>query len=95
MGKIKYKRQYLAAINKLIKSYEQIGEGVLQGGCPLCRVGEQRKTTKKEEYEEDLVCKYCPWVLTERATCLALGYDKHYISERLERLYRWKELYKR
>jgi hypothetical protein len=85
MGKIKYKRQYLVAINELIRSYEKQDHEPEE--CPLCEIMESRDKLQE--------CGTCPWVVIEGDSCMILKYWAHEVSTRLKRLYKWKEIYKR
>lgn len=83
MTEIKYKRQYLVAINELIRSYEHGGK---PWDCPLCAVA-----TETDGGE----CTYCPWMVVKGHTCMELHYAMDDVSERINRLSEWKEIYKR
>ena len=91
MGKIKYKREYLVAINELLRSYEAEDHRT-NLDCPLCEVYERHR--EEGAYQD---CFSCPWKVLEKRSCMYVEdhYAGHSLSERIIRLKKWKEIYKR
>lgn len=87
--KIKYKREYIRAINKLIKFYKGLDEDSRESmpSCPLCAVGK----THANPFEN--MCSECPWLIFERGKCYSgdVCFAQN-VLHRIERLERWKTL---